>query len=65
MLSDPDHSVAKAYRAWGVKSMYGKKVEGIIRSSFLIDEQGKIIQCWYRVKPEDTVPKALATLPKK
>ena len=43
LLSDPDHSVAEAYGVWGEKSMYGKKSMGIIRSSFLIDEKGKII----------------------
>jgi peroxiredoxin Q/BCP len=62
LLSDPDHEVAAAYGAWGEKSMYGKTVEGIIRSSFLIDEDGRIIQAWYKVKPEDTVPKAIKAL---
>ena len=59
LLSDPDHTVAETYGAWGEKSMYGKKYEGIIRSSFLIDEQGKIAQISYKVKPLDTVPNAL------
>jgi len=58
LLSDPDHEAAQAYGAWGKKSMYGKTYEGIIRSSFLIDEKGKIIQVSYKVKPEDTVPNA-------
>ena len=62
LLSDGDRSVAKIYGAWGAKMMYGKKTEGIIRSSFLIDEHGKIIQAWYKISPQDTVPKALATL---
>ncbi|MBN1436384.1 MAG: thioredoxin-dependent thiol peroxidase [Sedimentisphaerales bacterium] len=62
LLSDADHKVAEAYGAWGEKSMYGKKYEGIIRSSFLIDEQGKVMQAWYKVKPEATVPNALAAL---
>ena len=62
LLADTDNSVAKAYGAWGEKSMYGKKYEGIIRSSFLIDAQGKIIEAWYKVKPEETVPKALEAL---
>ncbi len=60
LLSDPDHAVAEAWGAWGEKSMYGKKYFGIIRSAFLVDEQGKIAGAWYKVKPEDTVPKALA-----
>jgi len=58
LLSDPDHAAAQASGAWGEKSMYGKKSMGIIRSSFLIDEQGKIMGTWYKVKPEDTVPLA-------
>jgi thioredoxin-dependent peroxiredoxin len=62
LLSDPDHAVAEAYGVWGEKTMYGKKVQGITRSSFLIDEQGQIIQAWYGIKPEDTVPKALKVL---
>jgi peroxiredoxin Q/BCP len=62
LLSDPDHAVADAYGAWGEKSMYGKTYEGIIRSSFLIDEEGKIVQAWYKVKPVDTVPKAMELL---
>ena len=62
LLSDTDHAVAKAYGVWGEKSMYGKKIEGIIRSSFLIDERGKIIQAWYKISPQDTVPKAYEAL---
>ena len=62
LLSDPDHTAAQAYGAWGEKSMYGKKYEGIIRSSFLIDENGKVLGAWYKVKPEDTVPLAKGAL---
>ena len=62
LLSDTDHAVAKAYGVWGEKSMYGKKIEGIIRSSLLIDERGKIIQAWYKISPQDTVPKAYEAL---
>ena len=58
LLSDADHNVAAAYGAWGEKTMYGKTREGIIRSSFLIDETGTIIQLSYKVKPLDTVPNA-------
>jgi peroxiredoxin Q/BCP len=42
LLADEDHSVAEAYGAWGEKSMYGKKYMGIIRSTYVIDEKGKI-----------------------
>ena len=62
LLSDPDHAVALTYGVWGKKSMYGKEYEGIIRSSFLIDEAGNVVQAWYKVSPKDTVPKALEAL---
>ena len=62
LLSDPDHAVADSYGVWGEKFMYGKKYEGIIRSAFLIDENGSIIQAWYKVSPEQTVPKAREAL---
>jgi peroxiredoxin Q/BCP len=64
LLSDPDHAVADAYGVWGEKSMYGKKYEGIIRSSFLIGETGKIIKAWYKISPDDTVPEAMKALEK-
>jgi peroxiredoxin Q/BCP len=62
LLSDPDNKVAKAYGAWGEKSMYGKKYEGVIRSSFVIDDKGKILQASYKVKPLDTIPNATEVL---
>jgi peroxiredoxin Q/BCP len=62
LLSDPDHKVAESYGVWGEKTMYGKKVQGIIRSSFLIDEKGKITAVWYKIKPEATVLEALKVL---
>jgi peroxiredoxin Q/BCP len=62
LLSDPDHKVADAYGTWGEKSMYGKKYEGIIRSSFLIGQNGEILDAWYKVSPKDTVPKAFEAL---
>lgn len=62
LLSDSDHIVADAYGAWGEKSLYGKKYFGITRSSFLINEKGKISAAWYKISPNDTVSKALAAL---
>lgn len=62
LLCDTDNTVAQAYGAWGKKTMDGRQYEGIIRSSFLIDEKGKVIHAWYKVKPEETVPKALELL---
>ena len=64
LLADCDHAVAEAYGVWGEKSMYGNTYMGIIRSSFLIDEEGSISSAWYKVSPKDTVPKAIAALKK-
>ena len=60
LLSDQDHAVADAYGTWGTKSMYGKKYQGIIRSAFLVDEDGLVVEAWYKVSPADT-PKNLLT----
>jgi peroxiredoxin Q/BCP len=62
LLSDPDHRVAEAYGVWGEKKMYGKTSMGIIRSSFLIDEAGRILRVWYKVSPKNTVPEAMSAL---
>lgn len=62
LLSDPDHAVADAYGAWGERAMYGKTYMGIVRSAFVIDEQGKVVEALYKISPKDTVPKALKAL---
>ena len=62
LLSDPDHAVASAWGTWGEKSMYGKTYDGIIRSSFLVDGDGKIAHAWYKVSPKQTVPNVLRAL---
>ena len=62
LLCDEDHAIAEAFAVWGEKKMYGKTYMGIIRSSFLIDEAGKIIEAWYKVSPKDTVPFAIKIL---
>jgi peroxiredoxin Q/BCP len=49
-LSDPDKEIMKQYGAWGLKKNYGKEYEGVIRSTFLIDPQGKIADLWQQVK---------------
>jgi len=64
LLSDPDHKVAELYGAWGEKKMYGRSFMGIVRSSFLVDEAGKIMGAWYKIKPENTVPEAKKVLGK-
>jgi peroxiredoxin Q/BCP len=62
LLSDPDHAVAEAYGVWGEKKLYGKAYLGIIRSAFLIDENGKIEHAWYKVSPKDTPKNLLKAL---
>ena len=62
LLADEDHAVAEAYGAWGEKKNYGKTSMGIIRSAFVIDEDGTILLAKYNVKPDATAPGALAAL---
>ncbi len=62
LLSDPDHATAEAFDVWKEKSMYGKKYLGIVRSAFLIDEEGKVAEAWYKVSPADTPKNLLAAL---
>ena len=62
LLSDPDNAAATAFGVWGEKSMRGKKYMGVIRSSFLIDEKGRILEAWYKISPKDTVPEARSAL---
>jgi peroxiredoxin Q/BCP len=50
LLSDPDRAVHEAYAVWGEKSMYGKTVTGVLRSTFVIDEEGRIELALYNVK---------------
>ena len=56
-MSDEDKSVLEAYGAWGEKKLYGKTVTGVIRSTFVIDEEGKIDRAMYNVKATGHVAK--------
>lgn len=62
LLVDEESVIAKQYGAWGEKSMYGKKYMGLLRSQFLIDEEGKLINIHYKVSPKKSVPSALKAL---
>lgn len=62
LLSDTDHQVAEAYGAWGEKKMYGRTYEGIIRSTFVVGEDGKVIKAFPKVKPEDHATEVLEYL---
>lgn len=57
LLSDPEHEVMSAYGAWGEKTMYGKKVTGVIRSTFVVGEGGTIERAWYNVRATGHVAK--------
>jgi thioredoxin-dependent peroxiredoxin len=59
LLSDPDNEVAKEYGAFGKKTMYGKAVTGTIRSTFVIDEAGKIVAVWSPVRVDGHAEKVL------
>jgi len=61
LLSDPDLAVHKAYGAWGEKTMYGKKVEGVLRSTFLV-KGGKIVRVFPNVKVDGHAEAVLAAL---
>lgn len=52
LLADEDHRVSEAYGVWKEKSMYGRKFMGIERSTFLIDEDGRVSGVWRKVKPK-------------
>jgi thioredoxin-dependent peroxiredoxin len=59
LLSDEDHVIAETYGVWGEKSMMGKTYMGVIRSHFVVDENGKLIDVQYNIKPEASVSGAL------
>ncbi len=62
LLCDTDHSVLEAWGAWGEKKNYGKTYEGVIRSHWIIDENGVLADQQLDVKPVESVEKAVAAL---
>ena len=62
LLSDTNKEVAKAYGVWGLKKNYGKEYEGIIRSTFVVDEEGKISQIYSKVNVKEHALKVLESL---
>lgn len=52
LLADEDHAVAEAYGVWKEKNMYGRKYMGVERSTFLIGEDGNVVDFWRKVKPK-------------
>src|SRR3954451_3902220 len=62
LLSDPDHRVLEAFGAWGEKSLYGKTVTGVIRSTVVVDAGGQVDHAFYNVKATGHVAKLLRDL---
>ena len=62
LLVDEDHAIAERYGVWGEKSNYGKTYMGILRSHFVIDEEGRIVDAHVKVSPSDSVELALKAL---
>ncbi len=62
LLVDEDHSIAEQYGVWGEKKMYGRAYMGVIRSHFIIDEEGRIADAQYKVSPAKSVERALKSL---
>ncbi len=62
LLADPDRTVIEQYGAWGPRKMYGREYEGVIRSSVVIDEDGRILAVFDKIRPKDQSAKALKAL---
>ncbi len=62
LLADEDHEVAEAYGVWQLKKNFGKEYMGIVRSTFLIDEQGTVVNEWRSVRVKDHIAEVLTTL---
>ena len=62
LLSDPDLQVIQAYDVWQEKKLYGKVSMGVVRTTFIIDEQGKIEKIMPKVKPDTNAAEILAYL---
>ncbi|MBE9473493.1 MAG: thioredoxin-dependent thiol peroxidase [Chloroflexi bacterium] len=62
LLADPDREVLKKYGAWGLKKLYGREYEGVLRTTFLISEDGNILKVFEKVKPANHSAEILAAL---
>ena len=62
LWSDPQHKLAEAFGAWGEKKFMGKTYQGILRSTFIIDPEGKIVAVWPKVKPAEHATEVLEFL---
>ncbi|OXM86493.1 thioredoxin-dependent thiol peroxidase [Paenibacillus rigui] len=59
LLSDEEHQVCELFGIWQLKKMYGKEYMGVVRSTFLVDEEGKLIQAWTKVKVKNHAAEVL------
>jgi peroxiredoxin Q/BCP len=62
LIADTDRAVAEAYGVWGEKTMFGRKYMGVLRTTFLIDAQGRIARIFRNVKPEGHAAEVAAAL---
>jgi len=62
LLADEGHAVADLYGSWGEKQNYGRTYQGILRSSFLVGPDGKVVHAWTRVRPEGHAAEVLEAL---
>jgi peroxiredoxin Q/BCP len=62
LATDPSHQTLEAYGVWGEKSMYGRTYMGVIRSTFLIDRDGRILRIWSKVKVDGHAEEVLAAV---
>jgi thioredoxin-dependent peroxiredoxin len=62
LLSDPDHVVLERYGAWGEKVLYGRRSVGVIRSSVLLDAEGRVAKVWRRVQTASHADRVLAAV---
>jgi peroxiredoxin Q/BCP len=62
LLADEEHGVADAYGAWGMKKLYGREYEGVLRSTFVIGEDGRIERVYRKVRPAEHADQVVAEL---
>lgn len=62
LLADPTHRVMEAYGAWGEKVLYGRRVTGVIRSTFVVSPAGRVERAWYAVKATGHAARVVAAL---
>ena len=60
LLADPDHQVCKAYEVWGLKKSFGREYEGVFRTTFIINPDGKVKRVFVNVKPTEHSQEVLA-----